>query len=174
MESTQDCCARRVVTGTDAAGRSLVTADAATSARATTPAFTVFDIWQADNLPVAVDARNTLSDTVSMEPPSGGVLVRLVTFAPDSEWETVSGYEAAMAAVGGNSTTGEGDVPGTHVTDTVDVVTVLDGELHIVLQEGEVLLRPGDSLVQRATKHAWSNRTGRPVTIVATLLSAKR
>ena len=32
----------------------------------------------------------------------------------------------------------------------------------------------GDTMVQRGTWHAWSNRSDRPVTVVTTMLPAKR
>jgi len=41
--------------------------------------------------------------------------------------------------------------PGMHKTDTVDYCVVLSGEIWAVLDEGEVLLRAGDCLVQRGT-----------------------
>jgi len=52
--------------------------------------------------------------------------------------------------------------PGMHKTRTVDYCIVFSGEIWAVLDEGEVLLRAGDCLVQRGTHHAWSNRTDEP------------
>jgi uncharacterized cupin superfamily protein len=43
----------------------------------------------------------------------------------------------------------------------VDYGIVIDGEMTLVLDEGEVLLRPGSVVVQRGTNHAWANRSGR-------------
>jgi uncharacterized cupin superfamily protein len=50
---------------------------------------------------------------------------------------------------------------------------VLSGEIHPVLDEGEVLLRAGDCLVQRGTRHAWSNRIEEPCVIAFVLVAAK-
>ena len=61
-----------------------------------------------------------------------------------------------------------------HFTETVDIVTVLSGEIYAVLETTETLLRPGDTLVQRGTIHAWSNRTDKPAMMVALMVSAKR
>jgi mannose-6-phosphate isomerase-like protein (cupin superfamily) len=63
--------------------------------------------------------------------------------------------------------------PGMHRTDTVDYCVVLSGEIWAVLDEGEVLLRAGDCLVQRGTNHAWSNRTEEPCVIAFVLIAAK-
>jgi quercetin dioxygenase-like cupin family protein len=53
-------------------------------------------------------------------------------------------------------------------------MTVLDGEVYAVLEEGETLLRAGDTMIQRGTRHAWSNRSDHPVTVVTTMLPATR
>jgi mannose-6-phosphate isomerase-like protein (cupin superfamily) len=63
---------------------------------------------------------------------------------------------------------------GMHTTETIDVVTMLSGELYAVLEDTETLLRPGDTLIQRGTKHSWSNRTDKPAIFVATMMPAKR
>ena len=63
--------------------------------------------------------------------------------------------------------------PGMHKTDTVDYAIVLSGEIYAVMDEGEVLLRAGDCLIQRGTSHAWSNRTQEPCVIAFVLVAAK-
>jgi len=50
---------------------------------------------------------------------------------------------------------------------------VLSGEIWAVLDEGEVLLRAGDCLVQRGTNHAWSNRSDTPCVIAFVLIAAR-
>jgi hypothetical protein len=40
------------------------------------------------------------------------------------------------------------------------------------MESGETLLRAGDTLVQRGTTHAWSNRTGEPATVVSVMIAA--
>ena len=45
---------------------------------------------------------------------------------------------------------------------SVDYAIVLSGEIHALMDEGEVLLKAGDVLIQRGTNHAWSNRTDAP------------
>ena len=60
-----------------------------------------------------------------------------------------------------------------HKTNTVDYAIVLSGDIHAVLDEGEVLLHAGDCLIQRGTNHAWSNRTQAPCVIAFVLVAAK-
>jgi quercetin dioxygenase-like cupin family protein len=62
--------------------------------------------------------------------------------------------------------------PGMHKTATVDYAIVLSGEIYAVMDEGETLLRAGDTLVQRGTNHAWSNRSETPCLVAFILVSA--
>ena len=63
---------------------------------------------------------------------------------------------------------GDGPADGAyfHQTDTVDLIYVLEGEVTLVLDDGEVKLRPGDCVVQQQTNHAWRNETDRPVRLL--------
>jgi len=45
---------------------------------------------------------------------------------------------------------------------------VLEGEITLVLDTAEVHLKAGDTVVQRGTNHAWSNRSNRPCRITPT------
>jgi mannose-6-phosphate isomerase-like protein (cupin superfamily) len=46
-----------------------------------------------------------------------------------------------------------------HRTRTLDYVVVIEGELVLILDASEVILKPGDVVVQRGTDHAWENRS---------------
>ena len=48
-----------------------------------------------------------------------------------------------------------------HRTRTLDYVVVIEGEIVLVLDDSEVVLGPGEVVVQRGTDHAWENRTGK-------------
>ena len=48
-----------------------------------------------------------------------------------------------------------------HRTRTLDYVVVIDGELVLLLDDSEAILRKGDVVVQRGTNHAWENRSDR-------------
>jgi len=50
-------------------------------------------------------------------------------------------------------------------TRTLDFCLVLDGEGTLVLDTQEIHLKPGDTVIQRGTNHAWSNRSTRPCTV---------
>jgi uncharacterized cupin superfamily protein len=55
---------------------------------------------------------------------------------------------------------------------TLDLCLVLDGEVTLVLDTAEVPLVTGDTVVQRATNHAWSNRSSRPAVVAVSLHDA--
>jgi mannose-6-phosphate isomerase-like protein (cupin superfamily) len=63
--------------------------------------------------------------------------------------------------------------PGFHKTNSVDYAIVLSGEIHALMDEGEVLLKAGDVLIQRGTNHAWSNRTNQPAYVAFVLIDAQ-
>ena len=62
-----------------------------------------------------------------------------------------------------------------HMSDTVDYLAILAGEIWLVLDTGaEVLLTAGDCVVQNGTMHAWDNRGSEPCVWSAVLVGAKR
>jgi uncharacterized cupin superfamily protein len=50
-------------------------------------------------------------------------------------------------------------------TRTLDFCLILEGEVTLVLDIEEVALKAGDTVVQRGTNHAWSNRSDKPCRI---------
>ncbi len=62
---------------------------------------------------------------------------------------------------------------GFHKTATIDYAIVLSGEIYAMMDEGEVLLKAGDVLIQRGTNHAWSNRTNEPAVVAFVLIDAE-
>ncbi len=57
-----------------------------------------------------------------------------------------------------------------HLTNTVDLIYVLDGDVTLRMEDGEVLLHPGDCVVQRNTNHAWGNPSDRPVRLLGVMV----
>jgi mannose-6-phosphate isomerase-like protein (cupin superfamily) len=167
--------ARRVVSGLDDDGMSAIVSDNHTASHVETDAFTINQIWQVDEMPPHVLADDTSSDQVSIAPPKAGFVYLVTTFPPDASWDFSSGYKDALTASGGTGAhVDDNNIPGLHETDTVDITTVISGEIYAVLESGETCLRAGDSFVQRGTKHTWSNRTDKPCSIVAVMMGAVR
>ena len=69
----------------------------------------------------------------------------------------------------------DGDEPGFHRTDTTDFGVLLSGNIVAELDDGaEVLLSPGDVLVQNGTRHRWRVVGDAPATMVAFIVGARR
>jgi quercetin dioxygenase-like cupin family protein len=146
---------RRIVTGTDGAGRSVVVSDAAASDTAG------FDeLWQARAGSPLEPAPAAAGPPVRLEPGAGGSSWRVFDLPPD---EVVAAYLASQGLP-------EAEASGFHRTATLDYVMILDGEVTLELDGGAVALGPGDCVVQRATRHAWRNRSGRPVRMAVVMI----
>lgn len=177
--------ARRVLAGLDAEGRSTFISDAPAETRLATEAFTRNVIWGGDVVPSPVMAGNAMTNAATIPPPQAGYYYDISTFPPDSEWDYEGGYGKALAQAGvGNPEGGGGEgtpgvdgpgaIPGMHQTDTIDIVTVLSGEIWALVETGETLVKAGDTVVHRGTWHAWRNRSDSPCTVAALHISAIR
>ncbi|MFV0457392.1 MAG: cupin domain-containing protein [Actinomycetales bacterium] len=175
--SNDELIGRLVVTGHDEANRSTIVSSGAfpTQVRRRN-GLTIVDAWTADVVPTSMDATSAASHDESLKPPTSGVCIRIAVFPPDANVDAAdaAAYAAEAEGLYGDQGTGAGPRPGMHRTETVDVVTVLSGEIWNVTDDGEVLLSPGDVLVQRGTAHAWSNRSNLPCTVVTTMIPAIR
>jgi quercetin dioxygenase-like cupin family protein len=138
--------ARRVVTGHDRTGKSVVVSDGpppqhhSMSGPAIGADF--IEMWGvADPVPTltALEAHEPNERPFTIMPTSGHLL-RILEVYP--------------AGAGGKRTP-------MHRTQTIDYVVVIEGELVLILEDSEVALKSGDVVVQRGTNHAWENRANR-------------
>lgn len=170
----------RVVTGHDAHGRAVVSSDAPLPTvveLAAVPGTIFHEVWSTAGTPAAVDngADPTLGPIV-LPPPAQGTRLRFVDIPPDTAEFLADGaarMKDAFAQIGdaGASTVNAGSPhPLMHRTESIDYGVVIEGELTLVLDEGEVTLRPGSVVVQRGTNHAWANRSDRPCRMLFVLV----
>lgn len=168
---------RRVVTGHDANGRSIVLFDdAGAPVRVLDKAggLRLTELWETHGSPASnAGSSDDARRVPKIEPESGGTVFRLIEYPPDSQRLKTIDTQAHFSSMGVDVS---GDPPkrhpGMHRTNTIDYAIILRGEIYAVLDEAEVLLRTGDCLVQRGTHHAWSNRTEEPCLIAFVLASA--
>lgn len=171
---------RRVVTGHDEQGRSILLEDGPSPfvlASNGEAGPVVTDLWKSFCAP-ADNAVNVepCSSKVTLAPPANGSLLRVVQFPPDSRYMKNWDEHAAFAAMGhtvSGTQTRKGDTVGMHCTRSLDYAIVLSGEIWAVMDQGETLLRAGDVLVQRGTNHGWSNRGTHPALVAFVLLDAQ-
>ena len=60
-----------------------------------------------------------------------------------------------------------------HRTQSVDYGVVISGEMTLVLDHGETVLKPGDVVIQRGTNHAWANRSGQVCRMLFVLVDGR-
>jgi mannose-6-phosphate isomerase-like protein (cupin superfamily) len=137
------------------------------------PGFASTRIWVTDRTPARIKGiRETLDKPHTLEPPAGGSVCRVVTFPPDEAFKgkvgakEVEAYFRAMGSPGASTYSAQAPSPYMQKTRTLDFCLVLEGEITLVLDKQEVALKAGDTVVQRGTNHAWSNRSSQPCTIV--------
>jgi hypothetical protein len=170
---------RRIVTGIDANGKSYVDIDGPGAhvmdeGGAGVAEFWVTDATPADNLTKGDSAKRPMR----LEPPDGGSVFRFFALAPEDE--TLSAREleehaaALFAAIGGSHCRVDTSRhPSMHTTRTVDYIILLSGKVTLLLDKGEVDLKPFDVVVQRGTNHGWVNRGTEPALLAAILIDAK-
>lgn len=175
---------RRIVTGHSPSGKSVFISDG------TLPRYSEFKHvpgmsaglgWETPpNAQVPAPSADPTVTATSWVPQTGGTNVLVVTLPPDSvmaspEFDPAAAGGEYMQVLPGLAERFEMDSPGMHTTDSVDYAMLLEGELHLELDDGaSKALKVHDLVVQNGTRHAWRNRSDRPATILFVLVGAKR
>ena len=137
---------RRVVTGLDARGRSCVVIDGPVPR--VTPAANL--VWRNHAVPADNSGSADTGGGYEMEQLHDGGVNFILTEMPPGE-----GAEAFM-----------------HATDTIDYLAVMSGEIIMVLETEEVVLRAGDLIVDRGIVHGWRNDGSEVATMVSVTVPA--
>ena len=140
---------RRIVTGHDASGRSLVAADSLIESHPgkMDTAIAIADLWL-NTLPPALDGADPTQTDFPVLPRKGGALFRILELMP-------------------------GTAPHMHKTETIDYIVVLAGTLSMLLDDGtELAMKPHDVMIQRATVHGWANRGAEPCRFATVVIDA--
>jgi mannose-6-phosphate isomerase-like protein (cupin superfamily) len=135
---------RRVVTGHDETGKSVALSDGPPPQhhpmQGPGAGADFIEVWnspEATPVLTAEPASEPNERPFTIMPPSGH-LMRLIRIHPPQK----GGRRTVM-----------------HRTRTLDYAVVIEGEIVLILDDSEVVLRKGDVAVQRGTDHAWENRT---------------
>ena len=173
---------RRVVTGHDGSGRSIVQEDGP-PARVVTlggeGGTTFHEIWNTRSSPAAIDRASgePAEPGISLLPPAGGTRIRILDIPPDDGSVAALPREAVRAlfeAIGAGHTLPENPPhPLMHRTETIDYGIVLEGEVVLILDDGETVVRAGDVVIQRGTSHAWANRSASNARIAFILIDGR-
>ncbi|RVU43716.1 cupin domain-containing protein [Rubrivivax rivuli] len=170
----------RVVTGHAADGRAIIASEGPLPSVveiAAIPGTVFHEVWSTAGAPASVDngADPTLG-ALKLPPPKHGTRIRFVDIPPDTAEFLAHGaakMKDAFAQIGdeqASTVKAHSPHPLMHRTESVDYGVVIEGEMTLVLDDSEVLLRPGSVVVQRGTNHAWANRSGRPCRMLFVLV----
>lgn len=170
---------RRVITGHNAEGRSVIEYDGPPANVIEANGAGLAEIWIADRVPAATSGTDDpAAGEIRLEPPPGGVKLRWFAVAPDADGLSAREREeaAAFAFAAVHAAHARVDTmrhPMMHKTRSLDYIILLKGEVTLLVDEGQVDLKPGDVVVQRATNHAWVNAGSEPALLVAVLIDAE-
>lgn len=134
---------RRIVTGHDTGGVSVVVSDGPVPVTRELPddGVAFHEVWSTDAAPAVIGAgaEDPTAEAITVPPPARGTRIRVNEFLPGHLDER--GLQSPM-----------------HRTESIDYGIVLQGEITLVLDDSEVTARAGDIVIQRGTDHAWANR----------------
>ncbi len=170
---------RRIVTGHDAQGRAVIQQDGPPPRVARVggehgPVF--FEVWNTRETPARIDRASgePPEDGIQLAPPKNGTRIRVLDIPPEGDWLDGLSEEQVKAhfeEVGAGSAASAGSRHALmHRTETIDYGIVLEGEITLVMDVGETVVRAGDIVVQRGTNHGWANRSGRTCRIAFILI----
>jgi len=170
----------RVVTGHDADGKAVVSSNGRLPSVIEVLAIpgTMFhEVWNTSASPAPID--NGPDPTVGplrLPPPKLGTRIRFVDIPPDTIEFIARGaarmHEAftQIGHVAASTVQADSPHPLMHRTESVDYGVVIEGEITLVLDDSEVLLKVGSVVIQRGTNHAWANRSGKPCRMLFVLV----
>jgi quercetin dioxygenase-like cupin family protein len=140
---------RRVVTGHDKSGRTVVKIDeVAQKITSSRPGASACVVWTTQDFPVDNTGEQDAGLRKTGTTLDNGTVFRILELAP-------------------------GVSPRNHRTDSIDYAVVMSGEVDMELDDTTVHLKAGDVLVQRGTIHNWVNRGTEPCVIAFVLIAAK-
>lgn len=174
---------RRVVTGHDAEGRAIIQSNAPPERVKTLAGGgpTFYEVWNTRETPARIDRASgePPEDGILLTPPSNGTRIRVLDIppeTPETSQQDPAHARALFAQVGAESAstnTGRARHPHMHRTETIDYGIVLQGEITLLVDVGEVTVRAGDIVVQRGTNHGWANRSGKNCRIAFILIEGE-
>ncbi len=172
---------RRVVTGHDAQGRAIIQDDGIVPRVQRVggeigPLF--HEVWNTQATPAPIDAASgePPEQGIVLAPPKNGTRIRVLDIPPEGDGirnMTPEEARAHFAEVGAGSASAHGEGSRhalMHRTETIDYGIVLEGELVLIMDEGETTVRAGDIVIQRGTNHGWANRSDKNCRIAFILI----
>jgi len=139
------------------------------------------EVWTTGQSAALINSLSHEPEEASLvlAPPKGGTRIRVIDFPPEGdEIRNLTKDEAGKTfkSMGGEdaSKAGHGSPhPLMHRTETIDYGIVLEGEMTLIVDQGEVSIKAGDIIIQRGTNHAWANRSGKSCRMAFVLIDGQ-
>ena len=169
---------RRVVTGHDEEGKSIVVLDGPPAKSIGEDVGGLFELWNTDgNLINTKDRIDRADDEILLSPPKNGSKFRYFQINPTPEgvpMDVLQNIAAdAFEKIGASHhRIDTSKHPAMHKTDTIDYIILLEGDVTLILDKEEVDIKPHDVVVQRGTNHAWVNNGNNPALLIAVLIDS--
>lgn len=169
---------KRYVVGPNSQGQSAVLMKEATNVQENPGIFWRATLWGTKETPVDNSITTDRSmDVTTREPFSGGMLYRMLEIPPDTadkkkHIEELTRLHTEVKQKHQPTAEDLARHPSMHRTDTLDCITCVMGEIHLITDVDDVVMRPGDTVVIRGTNHAWSNTSDKPALLVGCMIDA--
>lgn len=168
---------RRVITGDDAGGQSVVIIDGGPSSASGQPDLGgLFEIWEdaASGLLDPKDHTDLGTRQPVLGPRPGNVQVRWFVVSPTPPAVPKAQRDAAAREIfkafgGDHHLVDQARHSAMHKTHSIDVICLLQGEASLILDTEERRIKPGQVVIQRGTAHAWEAHGG-PALFLAVLI----
>ena len=168
---------RRIVTGDDAAGESVIIIDGGPSVFAGDPELGgLFEIWE-DRASGPIDPRDHAdlgTTNAVLGPRPGNVQVRWFVVSPLPQGVPKAEMDATARTIfaqfgGAHHIIDQTRASAMHETHSIDIICLLQGDASLILEAGETRIKPGQVVIQRGTNHAWVAHGG-PALLLAVLI----
>jgi hypothetical protein len=174
---------RRIVTGVDAEGRSFVLSDGPTPNLFGPPgAPYLINFWATKGSPADyADPQDPAQGEIPLHPCPQGATFRFFRVPPEAAFADQSDEERRTrtadyyAQVGAaHAFVPEGRHPAFHRTNSVDFIVLLEGDVTLMLDDGDVPMKPFDVVIQRGSNHAWVNFGQSTALMLAVLIGGRQ
>jgi len=121
------------------------------------------DLWSNGETPADLNEQGdpTAGKGFLHEPPDGGAILRILDFQPESARPATDPRtlhkEIGSVHIPSAEYLARAKHPSMHKTDTLNYFVLLTGRLWALSEGKDVLLEPGDVLIQKGAMHGWRN-----------------
>ena len=169
---------RRIVTGHDENGKSILTLDGPPARSIGEEVGGLYELWNTDGESVkSTDNIDRADSEILLCPPKNGTKFRYFQINPlpegiPKEVMDQIAHENFSQVGAANTRVDTERHPAMHKTETIDYIIILKGDVTLLVDNDEVDLHPHDVVIQRGTNHAWVNKGTEPALLIAVLIDS--